>query len=284
VRRRYRYSDETEADLSARIPLLGILPEHAFNSDNGQNSSAAHSVHQIRVSLCAGKNRSRSTIYLVSSATAGEGKTTVAVSLALSFAAARVRTLLIDCDLVGRHLTSALEGQELEGMQDALRTGSLLKCVRKTLSGLFVLTAGKAGAPDAVSISPESVRSLFAEARNYFSVVIVDSGPILGSIEAAVLAQEADGVIFAITRGQHRELVQRALRRLSGLGSQIVGFIFNRAKPQDFHRSAYASSTTDGANDLDRQVESAAGWSRESLKNFGPLVQAVASGLRVTDN
>ena len=169
-------------------------------------------------------------------------------------------------------------------MQDALKTGSLLKSVRKTSSGLFVLTAGKAGAPDAVGIPADSVRSLFAEARNYFKVVIVDSGPILGSIEAAVLAQEADGVIFTITRGQHRELVQRALRRLSALRSQIVGFIFNRAKPQDFHRSAYASSNTDGANDLDQQVEPAAMWSRDGLKSFGPLVQAVASGLRVTEN
>jgi capsular exopolysaccharide synthesis family protein len=282
VQRRYRYSDETETDLAARVQLLGILPEHS-GKDAAQNPAAAHSVHQIRVSLASAMTRNRSSVYLVTSATAGEGKTTVAVSLAMSFAAAKVRTLLVDCDLVGRHLTTSLEGKEMEGMREALKSGSLLKGVRKTYSGLYVLTAGKAAAPDAVSVPSESIHALFAEARKYFQVTIVDSGPILGSLEAAVVAQEADGVIFTITRGQHRELVQRAIRRLNGLGARVAGFIFNRAKPQDFHRSSYASST-EPARDVDAQVEPAEVWQGESLKRFSPLVQAVASGIRMSDN
>ena len=283
VRQRYRYSDETEADLAARVPLLGILPEYD-GKDVTQNPAAAHSVHQIRVSLASTMERNRSSVYLVSSATAGEGKTTVAVSLALSFAAAHVRTLLIDCDLVGRHLTSSLDASSLEGMREALKTGSLLSGVRKTHSGLYILTAGQAGAADAVSIPSESVRALFAEARKYFQVIIVDSGPILGSLEAAVVAQEADGVIFAITRGQHRDLVRRALRRLSALGTPIVGFIFNRAKPQDFHRSSYASSAASSRKNPDVEIEPAEAWNAESLKRFSPLVRAVATGLRKSDN
>jgi succinoglycan biosynthesis transport protein ExoP len=282
VRRRYRFSDETEDDLAANVPLLGILPEHS-GKDAAQNPAAAHSVHQIRVSLASRMARNRSNVYLVTSATAGEGKTTVAVSLALSFAAAKVRTLLVDCDLVGRHLTSSLAGNEMDGMQEALLSGSLLKSVRKTYSGLYILTAGNAAAADAVSIPSDTMHALFAEARKYFQVIIVDSGPILGSLEAVVVAQEADGVIFAITRGQHRELVQRALRRLNGLGTQVVGFIFNRAKPQDFHRSSYGS-TTEPARDPDAHLDPAEMWQGESLKRFGPLVQAVASGIRMSDN
>ena len=278
VRRKYRFSDETEADLASDVPLLGILPEHS-GKDASATPAAAHSVHQIRVSLAARMRRDESYVYLVSSATAGEGKTTISASLALSFAAAKVRTLLVDCDLVGRHLTSSLDGADAEGMREALQNGSLLKCVRKTQSGLYILTAGKAAASDAVGIPSDSLRAVLAEARRYFRVIIIDSGPILGSLEAAVVAQESDGVIFAITRGQHRELVQRALRRLSGLGTQIVGFIFNRAKTEDFHRSSYASSTA--VNEVDRvAVDQAPPWHGESLKHFSPLVQAVASGMR----
>ena len=278
VRRKYRFSDETEADLAADVPLLGILPEHN-GKDPSSTPAAAHSVHQIRVSLAARMRRDESYVYLVSSATAGEGKTTISAALALSFAAAKVRTLLIDCDLVGRHLTSSLEAANTEGMRDALQNGSLLKCVRKTQSGLYILTAGKAAASDAVSIPSDALRAVLTEARRYFRVVIIDSGPILGSLEAAVVAQEADGVIFAITRGQHRQLVQRALRRLGVLGVQIVGFIFNRAQTEDFHRSSYTSSTA--VNEVDREaVDAAPAWQGESLKHFSPVVQAVAAGIR----
>ena len=284
VRRRYRFSDETEADLASSVPLLGILPEHD-GKDPAASPAAAHSVHQIRVSLASRMTRHYSHVYLVTSATAGEGKTTVAASLALSFAAAKVKTLLIDCDLVGRHLTSSLDGKDMEGVLEALEQGTLLKSVRKTQSGLYVLTAGKAAASDAVTIPSESIRAIFAEARKYFRVIIVDSGPILGSLEAAVVAQEADGIIFTISRGQHRELVQRSLRRLSGLGTQIVGFIFNRAKNYDFHRSSYASSSTEAANAAERDAIAAApAWDAESLKRFSPLVQAVASGIKMSDN
>jgi capsular exopolysaccharide synthesis family protein len=279
VRRKYRFSDETEADLASDVPLLGILPEH-----NGKDAAAtpatAHSVHQIRVSLAARMRRDESYVYLVTSATAGEGKTTVSASLALSFAAAKVRTLLIDCDLVGRHLTSSLEASDTEGMSEALQKGSLLKCVRKTQSGLYILTAGKAAAADAVSIPGDALQAILAEARRYFRVIIIDSGPILGSLEAAVVAQEADGVVFTITRGQQRELVQRALRRLGALGTQIVGFIFNRAKSEDFHRTAYASGTQSVQADEQVAVDDAPAWQGESLKHFSPVVQAVAAGMR----
>jgi polysaccharide biosynthesis transport protein len=277
IRRKYRFSDETEADLAADVPLLGILPEHS-GKDAAATPAAAHSVHQIRVSLAARMRRDQSYVYLVTSATAGEGKTTISASLALSFAAARVRTLLIDCDLVGRHLTSSLGAADTEGVRESLQSSSLLKCVRKTQSGLYILTAGKAAAADAVSIPSDALRAVLAEARRYFRVIIIDSGPILGSLEAAVIAQESDGVIFAITRGQHRELVQRAMRRLGALGTQIVGFIFNRAKTEDFHRSSYASSTA--VNEVDRAVDEAPAWQGESLKHFSPLVQAVAAGMR----
>ena len=64
------------------------------------------------------------------------------------------------------------------------------------------------------------MQALIAEARNYFDVIIIDSGPILGSLEASVIAPEVDGVIFAISRGQDRPAADAAMRRLRGLGDR----------------------------------------------------------------
>jgi capsular exopolysaccharide synthesis family protein len=276
--RKYRFSDETEADVASSAPLLGILPELKGTArDAGQRTAAAHSVHQIRVSLQARALRdghSDSQVYLFTSASAGEGKTTLAASLALSFAAARLRTLVMDCDLVGRHLTASLQGQELEGLHEALRDGTIRGRVRKTDAGLYVLTAGVAGATDAPAMSPSAVRSVLEEARRHFHVVLLDTGPVLGSIEAAVLAQEADGAVMVISRGQNRGLVQKAVRRLRTLGTPVLGFVFNRAKPQDFERSVGASVSQPAAGVV---AESPSPVSEpESLMRFGPVVRAVA--------
>ena len=101
-----------------------------------------------------------------------------------------------------------------------------------------------------------------------------------------MLAQEVDGVIFTIARGQQRKLVERALHRLSELGSKVVGMVFNRAKPDDFYSSAYSSTSTSMPSPEERiENQTALVKHRKRLAGFGPLVQAVASGVPIgTDN
>jgi Mrp family chromosome partitioning ATPase/uncharacterized protein involved in exopolysaccharide biosynthesis len=285
LRRRYRFSDDTESDSSLNVPLLGILPELKEMASDGEDViAAAHSVHQLRVSLQAQSGHDRPRVYLVTSATAGEGKTSLAMSLGLSFAASDLRTLVIDGDLVGRQLTGACHAEELDGLQEALAGGSLRKLVRKTHGGLYILPTGKsAAAADACKISASGSKQLLTDARRYFEVILIDSGPILGSLEASVLAREVDGVIFTIVRGQHRVVVQQALRRLQSLGAHVIGFIFNRAKPTDFHGSAYGSSARSSAA-ADQDVTLLASNRFHAMSGYGPLVKAVASGMPAAAN
>jgi Mrp family chromosome partitioning ATPase len=276
---RYRYSDDAESDQSSRVPLLGIVPAlNGRKSDGEQEYGAAHSVHQIRIMLQSRAPRADTCIYMVTSGAAGEGKTTLTMALGLSFAAAHLRTLVIDCDMIGRHLTSAFHAEGMEGLQEALASGSIKKLVRKVEGGLYVLTSGKAGHANACAIPAAAIRALFAEARRYFDVVLIDTGPILGSLEAAELAQAVDGVIFTVGRGQRRELVHKAIQRLRGFGVRIEGLVFNRARPEDFYRSAYSSNGTSlGSVPATAAAE---GKSRgDQFVSFGPIVSAVASGM-----
>ena len=279
TRRVYHYSDETEADVRSGIPLLGILPVLAENGGNREQSiGAAHSIHQIRVSLNAQNVSGRSAVYLVTSAAPGEGKTSVTMSLALSFAASNARTLVIDGDLIGRRCTQNLEAGELEGLHEALRVGSMNRLVRKTDTGVSILTTGKASVRDACGLGSEKMRALIAQARGNFDVVLIDTGPILGSVEAAVLAQQVDSVIFTVARGQRRTLVEQSLRRLTLLGVRTAGIIFNRAYSSDFESSPYSSSYYSSASALTNHTDSELSRGG-SLKRFGPMVKAVASGM-----
>lgn len=277
INRKYRYSDEAEsATASHRTPLLGILPEVADETDDEEKAAAAHSIHQLRIGLAAKRPANAPTVYLVTSANSGEGKTSLVMSLGLSCAASRIRTLIIDGDLVGRKLTSTLQARDMEGLHEAVEAGTIRQRIRRTDTGLFILPAGGATANDACSLSVPVVKKLMKEARRYFDIVLIDSGPILGSVEASVFAQEADGVIFTISRGQSKQMVDRGMSRLNALGASVAGCVFNRAHPGDFVTSAYGSSTRSIADDMARAPGIDPNLNR--YNRFGTLVQAVAAG------
>jgi Mrp family chromosome partitioning ATPase len=274
VCRRYRFADEADEMASARrLRMLGVLPvmPRRMNGD-GRASDAAQCVHQIRVMLQGGREQCPQ-VYLVSSATAREGKTSLCVALGLSFAASGSRTLLIDGDMVGRGLTRGLRAEGVSGFREALETGKLQ--IRQRPDGLSVLTAGDSTAADACKVSATAVRRLLAEARKHFDTVLVDSGPILGSVEAAVVAREADGVIFVITRGQDPDAVERSLRHLESIGATLLGAVFNRANVTDFYRSFQGSSLRPEATPVRHASSPERGM--ETPAPFGPIVSSVAS-------
>jgi Mrp family chromosome partitioning ATPase len=214
-------------------------------------------------------------VYLITSTTPGEGKTSIAVSLGLSFAATGSRTLVIDCDLVAQRITRGFNQVGQPGLRDALAAGTVRGFVKKTASGMWVTPVGTADVLDACAVSSTDMKRLLADARRYFDTVIIDSGPILGSVEATTVAPQADGIIFTVSRGQQPTLVDKALKHIESLGAPIAGFVFNRAQAKDFSRSAHASSL--------RSIPSSSIPTRslvtdsESCRMFGPLVQSVVS-------
>jgi polysaccharide biosynthesis transport protein len=268
-----RYSDETESAIMPEIPFLGILPELGKDDLEGSDLSvaAAHSVHQIRVAIQSHDHDAEHRVYMITSATAGEGKTGLTMSLGLSYAASQVKTLVIDCDLVGRNLTSRLDARDLPGLREALEAGTAAGFCREMGNGLWVLTAGQGSSADAYTISAIRMRKLLAEVRKEFEVVIIDTGPILGSIEANILAREVDAVILTVARGRDRGMVRSAVRKLNMLGARPLGFVFNRAAATDFERSPYSSISSMSVVSTARD-----GGGTPQLKEFGPLVQAMA--------
>jgi capsular exopolysaccharide synthesis family protein len=287
TKRSYRYTSETENDIMPEIPFLGVLPELVDGGPHGERAlAAAHAVHQIRVSIQSRMRHTGAVTYAITSAMAGEGKTGLTMALGLSFASARMRTLVIDCDMIGRHLTSRLGAKDSPGLKEAMEAGSIREFYHELEGGLAALTAGQGTPADAYAMSAAQVRSVIEQARRDFDVVIIDTGPILGSVEAALLAQEVDGVILAVARGRDRGMVRNAMRRLQELGARTVGFVFNRAAGSDFEQSTYSSQSVRTAPTgglLPRPAAVNGNGSSASrpprLKEFGPLVTAVASGV-----
>ena len=266
---RYRYSDETNSEMKG-LTLLGILPNLPDRlSDPEQAAIAAHCVHQIRTMLQINSATGERRVFAVTSAAPGDGKTSLTLALGLSYAACGTRTLLIDCDLIGAGLTSRLNVNAAEGVLEAIANRSLLQYVRSTdIADVAILPVGSAGNLHASTLSPAALRGLIEEAEKHFDTILIDTGPILGSIEASLVCAAADGVVLTVARGQNRPLVEKSLGHLQAIGAKLAGVVFNRAQASDFERSISGvpmRSASNGGN-----------LARTGEPQFGPVARAVA--------
>lgn len=279
---RFRYSDDAAGQSMSGIPLLGILPNLPDRlSDPAQASIAAHCVHQIRTMLQLNAMRDGGTIFSVTSASSGDGKTSLALALGLSFAGSGSRTLLVDADLVGGGLTTRLGNSSPLGIVDALAGVPIDDVAQPTdVPDLALLPIGSAQAHHAGSFSPPAVRKLLAEIRKGYDVVIIDTGPIMGSIEATPIAASVDGVVLTVARGQSRPLVERAITHLQSIGARVCGVVFNRAQHKDFEQSIGAISIRSAA----RSTVNGTGHNARRPGDIGAVAAAVASASSGREN
>ncbi len=236
---KFRFSDDANSTDLAGVTLLGILPNLPDRlSDPQQAGIAAHCVHQIRTMLQISRHNDEPQVLSITSASAGDGKTSLTLALGLSYAACGARTLLIDCDLVAAGLTHRLNVSSPDGVLEAVANRALLEYVRTTdIADVAILPVGTTHAHHASTLSPVALRRLLSEARKHFDIVIVDTGPILGSIEASLVCAAADRTILAVARNQQRPLVEKSIEHLNSIGSNLAGVVFNRAQANDFAKS-----------------------------------------------
>lgn len=246
LRPSYRYLDEIE-EAETIVPVLGTLPDLTTRAED-LDSLASLSVHHLRnmLSMQARPRREGGSAFMITSARPGDGKTSLTVALGMSFAAQAVRTLVIDTDLVGHGLSSSMGLQDRDGLRQVARGTALEQAVCESRLGRFwVLPAGTSTRPGAVRngsyeaehLSADTMRRVIDEARRRFDIILIDTGPLMGSLEANVVATVADRIVLTVPRGQDPRLVRAALGRLRSVGGVCAGLVFNRATASDLRSS-----------------------------------------------
>ena len=137
--------------------------------------------------------------------------------------------------------------------------------------------------------APAALRRLLTEAKKHYEIILIDSGPVLGSIEATPVCAASDGVVLTVSRGQQRPVVEKAIQHLQSIGARFAGVVFNRAQSKDFARSISGISL----RSIARQHAAGNGNGNgnghgprkpEGVKAFGPVARAVHSSVRSSDN
>ncbi|MBS0197385.1 MAG: AAA family ATPase [Planctomycetes bacterium] len=275
---RFRFSDQT-SDAGVSADLLGVLP-HLPNSkaDPEQVAAAVHTVHHIRTRLKIADPSRR--VFAITSPVSGDGKTTLALSLAISHVAAGSRTLLVDFDLVGRGLTRRLGVEGDHGIAHYLVfPGAELPSRPTPVPGLTLLPAGRDDSLLLNRVTPEMFTSLLSDLKGAYDVIVVDSGPILGSLEANICAAVADAVILVVGRGMRVDRVKEAIGHLRNLGARVAGVVFNRANSADFNRSSVASVSARSVRSPDQPRAGAAKAPPPGADAFDSLARSMTQDL-----
>lgn len=247
IDRRLKYASDAQKEFHHPGYLFGVLPAVPDDlSDPNQVMVAAQCVHRIRALLQIRRRATGHKVFSITSPTAGDGKTSLTVALGTSLAVSGSRTLLIDCDLEGAGLTVRLKkeasnGGSSIGLGDLLNGDALINGVHTTrVPNLDFIPRGNHRKD--TRISPEALRRIIDEAKATYDSVLIDSGPVLGTVEAAIAAAESDGAILVVARGVNRALATEAMEYLRASGARIEGVIFNRASWVELTSSGYHSS------------------------------------------
>ncbi len=169
----------------------------------------------------------------VTSAVPSEGKSTVALLLAVSMAEAGKRTLIVDCDCRRPMIGNRLNVRPQYTWLDILAKGMPLSAVavQTQQPNLFFLDA-EPQLPHAVElIASNRFAQLMQDADAAFDVVIYDTPPLGSFIEAAVLASKVDGTLLVISTGKVNVSKEReVLEQLKKVSAHIIGAVLNGVK------------------------------------------------------
>jgi capsular exopolysaccharide synthesis family protein len=171
----------------------------------------------------------------ITSSEPSDGKTTVLANLAVTFAQAGKKTLLIDCDLRRPGLTKLFQLRGVGGLSDVLRGSGAVNqmCEARVqatgVDGLEVLVCGPKPPNPVELLSGSRFVDVVAWAETHYDQVLIDCPPVMAASDAAVVGRVVDGIMLVVQpEKNHRRLVLRAAEHLMSMGVNLIGVVPNQ--------------------------------------------------------
>ena len=245
-----RIRDEEEIEPLTQVPLLGVLANDRAVARKRQRLPAAVSertalsegIRSLRTSaqvMLPGGNG----VLVITSVEPGDGKTFVSANLALSWARAGRRVIVVGGDMrrpeLGSYFESATDGSGLGGLlldsADGKRPpnqAQIAEALRPTpYRGLRVLPAGSDISEPADLLASAGLPRIIRYLAKLADIVVIDTPPALALADASELAAHADGVLVIATVGRtRRRMLADAVDSLRSNGAPLYGVVLNRVK------------------------------------------------------
>lgn len=231
--------------VNGRKPARQLLPV----GRRGGEDATLEGFQILRTNLEAFENGSDVSTIMVTSAMAGEGKSSVSLGLAGAAVLTGRMTLLVECDLRRPSLSKRLDilatpglGEYLSGSAgpaDVLRVVSLAHGDGQS-GDLVVIPAGAPRDESARLIGSDRFLEFLEQVRDRYDVVILDTGPVLSVADPRDIARHADAVLLCV-RAAHttREQARAAKAALDQVSARPAGVVVTDVRPSDDETLGY---------------------------------------------
>ena len=247
---------KTKAEIEAlfRAPAIGFVPGLSGTDAAGENgamelismrrprSAAAESFRSIRTALAFSTADHPPDCILVTSCSPREGKTVTSVNLAITFAMAGRKTVLVDGDMRKPRIHKVFGVDSQPGLSNWL-AGQGASCAAEVarevdgVDGLRVIPSGPLPPNPAELLASQRTAEVIASLRDEYELVVIDSPPVVNVTDAVILSRLVEGVVVVVRAfSTQRGLAARGAETIRLSGARILGVVQNNA---DVPRGGY---------------------------------------------
>lgn len=211
------------------------------------HSPAAEAFRTLQTNLRIAVSNAPQKVIMVTSASPGEGKTSTIANVAIAFAQAGLRTLLVEADMRRPQIYRTFGLQREKGLAEILHgdmgwreavkdhadvaLGSRTRAELATAPGmdnLSFITCGSRTTQPAELLAQPMFDLLLNEWNEEYDLVILDTPPVIPVPDSIILAEKIRRVVLVYQQGMTaRQMTQRAIVNLQTTGAEIIGIVLN---------------------------------------------------------
>jgi len=242
--RRVRYPDQVSAEMG--LPILGVVPRLKNGSRFARGETEAQVVEAlrtIRLNLQHAYGAVGPLVVTITSPGSGDGKSFLSSNLAVAFADAGHRTLVIDADIRRGALHRVFDRERKPGLLDHL-SGSVSReaIVQSTpIKGVDFIGGGSRKTAGPELLASSAMSQLLIGLRSAYGVIILDSAPLGAGVDALIVGALTGNMVLVVRSGvTDKALAAAKLDDVNRLPIRMLGAIINDVKPQGVY-GYYAS-------------------------------------------
>lgn len=199
-------------------------------------SRPSEAYRTVRTAVCFSTLGSQHRVIMVTSPSAGDGKSTLTMNFAVALAQSGKKTVIVESDF-RRPKVHKLTGVDNKiGIVDVLRgKAEIDDAIKETeLDGFYVMPCGSRPKNPSELLTRPEYEQLLAVLREKFEYVIIDTPPVLVVTDPCSVAARADGVLLCVRLSRNtRDFGRRALEQLRDVGANMTGIVVNGVEESD---------------------------------------------------